>query len=265
LGNKADFQYFPYLIIENFVRTFFSTFPINDENIIVLCELSLNSLNPGLHLVHILEKMDQEGYIINNYEDIYQLYFANLTYFQDLSKLNKEYSSIFDLSKGQLKNLFKGDKEVSLRTWCEDVINNAQTLHEEQWRSFLFDKDESMRKSKIVELMKRTGLPFIYNNRDQYYCDEKLEKVEQRILLRAVHDVLNVFNGNFIGCSMKSFCEISDPLYISSGKGVPSVDDRCDSAPWERCRDSRLCAFSMLWYKWGLKDYSPKKVQNGSI
>jgi hypothetical protein len=262
IGNKAGHPYFPYLVVEDFVRTFFPDFVISDENIIALCELSLNSLNPGVHLVHILEKMRDNKYVVNEYEDVYEFYNRNLVYFESLSKYNRDYTFVFDGAKRQLQDLFKGDEGVSLRTWCEHLLNIAQTLHNEKWKSFLFDKDENTRKTKIQALMERTGLPFIYNNRDQYYCDERLEKVEQRVLLRAVHDVFRVFNGNLDGCSMKSFCEISDPLFIPSDKDLPLVDGRCDSAPWERCKDPKLCAFSKLWHKWGLEKYFPINSNN---
>ena len=66
---------------------------------------------------------------------------------------------------------------------------------------------------------------------------------------RAIREIEKLFEFGQKQCTMMSWC------HHSPGS---TPNDLCEYAPWEKCKEERLCPYAFLWKHWKLASYEPK-------
>ncbi|MDR3626198.1 MAG: hypothetical protein P4L45_05170 [Ignavibacteriaceae bacterium] len=251
LFSPVNSPQFPYRTVELFLTKFFPNFPLGKEILIALCDVSLDSYNPGIQFISLLNLMKEQNFVPKDHNDIYG--FCEPLRFpienEDLDRYNF-FNNRSNNALSQLKDQFNSEHDVLLINWCENLILSGQKIKSENWVKKLLDSQNSDDKSSnFKNIIAITGLPLISNNQGNYYNSDTLGKIGNNAsIIRAINEIHEVLEGSTI-CTMYNFCELSTP---------DLVDCRCTTAPWKKISDNILCPFGQLWHKWELDDYSPK-------
>jgi|APEBP8051072266_1049373.scaffolds.fasta_scaffold01277_1 hypothetical protein len=237
---------YPYNVVDDLVKNCFPNTNNTRENLISLCYLALQSKEPGVHLIKILETMEAQQYDAKTWEDIFRFHDKQM-----INQINDDYLIMSTLAKKQLLDYFSQDSESDIKKWCNSVLEAGKTLWNERWVLALFNECRSTKIDAIIKLMDFTGLPLVTNNTGLHYCGNNLYDTGRNTsFLRSIHDVFLVLKREANVCSMYEFCSTSK-FYL--------VDERCKTSPWMRANDNNLCPFAYWWHKWGLSEYKPKQ------
>lgn len=247
---------FPYLSAEFVSYFIYPMFGNNRLNVLALCDCSLFTDNPGLNFVIALNRMKDEAWLPNTPKDVYE-YCDKI--FLTAKSLLETYEKILPLARDQISDYFTNENWKAIKNWSVHVLNEAYKIRATN-KYFILELmfgGKIKTNSKFISLVNKLGYPLITNEKNEMYFGipsgfkEDLKNMET---LWAINQCYRIFIGKKDGCQMKSYCQES----CRYSDNEDYTDSRCDSSPWDRTSDDKLCPFAQVWRGWGLQGRSPE-------
>lgn len=245
-GYKRSCDY-PYRIVEILANKMCPG-KLMEEDLIALCDVTLQSSVPGYGLYQYLNAVKENRLIISKPEDFYDFLLSKNTRF-----LGKEMSipeALMEASKQATDHLLSYVKIDQLsrdyQDWVIYTMGAGIALRLLQPYFFIeMARGERNKRNGVLQFIaKNIGSPQIVNavgKRCQLETDRRINKFEY---LEVVKEIERLFEYGIRGCCLKPWCKVSPD-------GAP-VDERCDKEPWRRCDDQNLCPYGLLWRHWNL-------------
>ncbi len=242
---------FPYYAAELVAQYYDSNFGQNLEKVLALCDMSLQSTNPGCRFVFIMKEIQNGKLCFDTAEAVYD-YFYNQKVFVDKNVLtfNEAFEKIISTVEGCLNDYIKGVPQLeTFHVWINRLVNFAK-----EWRAndryFLLKmaRQPILKKNNCWGYsIARVGSPLMVNRNEHYYkipyagmCEG--ENVE---MFRALREIHLLFSQGQKKCGMLRWCK-------ESPDSTPN--ELCSSAPWLKVKEDRLCPYAFIWKHWGLKN-----------
>ena len=244
---------YPYSFVEKITEKIYPQFGENRLNVLALCDLSLQYNNPGKVLVQYLQEMLSNKWLPTNPEELYDEIYSRKNSINNKGEISLEqnFNELADVVKRQTQGYFN-DPQIftNIRNWIEHLLTTAKKLRFQN-RYFILEvaKGGNLKTNKAFkQLLGEIGTPLISNNSGEctLLYPNKPKGVELGYF-SAIGQIISIFEKGNCDCSLHPIC-------IKCGN---EVDNRCQSAPWERSNDIKLCPVALLWKHWKLKDYTP--------
>ena len=240
---------YPYNFAKKIVEYICPKFAQEELNILALCDLSIQTHNPGVVFVKYLQFIQDSDWTPPKPEVIYEHFYQSNW---PKTPFETEIINNANRTKASLLSYFENNCDFQNEMyWINTVILRACKYR-------LVDKYLILRIAKgglaidnelFLSLHKCIGTPNIINNIGDcvaYLHDKKIDIMHLLALCQAIRIFDNDNNHN--QCICHSICKKAD-LHIN---------DKCSAAPWTRdMEDSTLCYFTRLWKHWKLNGYYP--------
>lgn len=241
---------YPYRIIERVVEFIYPEFGENKINIVMLCDYSLNTPDPGRFLVDFIRLLKSKN--IKNYEDAYNL--IKLYNFSDLTGEEFTIFSLFDKrstqAKEQLMDYFTIDLYEENNLWISTTLENTNRLRLENynfWARILEKKTQAERRSEFNLIITKIGFPLLSNSKLEVSFSHPEINPQYIIAFKAIYEVREIIMGKQKECGLKAFCK-SDTRDITN--------ESCNT-PWDRGKQEPLCPFGQIIKMWGIHEKTP--------
>jgi hypothetical protein len=242
---------FPYKICDIIIKYKYPLLLDNELNIIALCDIALNSINPGRFFIESLDHMRENKFIPKNPKEIYDFL---LKY--GYKKENGEFISIKDLypqlhSKAlkQIDFLFYDPILTPIKEWTINLLNKAFEKRTNEFAFLLnvFTGDKAQSKLKFFELVNTVGVPLM-SNKDDSFCfpSQSIQVFNQMPIYRAIYELFNILSDKQKDCKLINLC-----------KPTGIVTEDCYSQPWKWSSKDKKCTFGLVWALYGLKGKVP--------
>lgn len=246
---------FPYRAAELVAQYYKADFGNNLENVLALCDMALQSSNPGFCFVTIMKNIQDGKLHFNTPEDIYDYFYTQNTYdvYGNKTSFEEKFNHLIETISYCLNDYIKDVPQLdSYHAWINHLVSFAK-----DWR--LNDKYFLLKMARQTDLKKnncwgyaaaRVGSPLMENQK-QYFSKLPYEGMvdgESVEMFCAIKEIYNLF---FIGkktCGMLNWCK-------DSPNSTPN--DLCASAPWQKSKEEMLCPYAFFWKHWGLIDKEP--------
>ncbi len=245
LFNNDPAPDFPYRIVEKTINHIWSA--INKPDIIIaLCEVALNSYNPGHFFVDILYRMQNQGFTPKTPTDIYKFsegYSAEINgRVLSHNELFEEQSTVAEVS---LKDYFTTDYYNPIKSWVSDIFSKTRNLKSNSKFNFasIIEGTKSERQNRFLSVVNYLGIPVMSNSKNQFWSTHD---AKQLIMFRAIVEIQNVLIYGNKCCELKGFC--------SQAPQGDITNSFCDTEPWKRSTMENLCPFGQMWKLWGLHE-----------
>lgn len=238
---------FPYQIVEILANSMCPGV-LSNEDLIALCDVSLQCSVPGYGLYQYLKAISIGNLIINKPEDFYDNFFSQQIDF--LGKKQSTSSALEMASKIAIDHLSSYVKIDSLKEeytdWVDFTFKKGLELRISHRYFFLkMARDKRDKDNKVLQMIARTvGSPQMVNAKGLRYQLATTRPICRFEYFEAVREIERLFETGSVSCRLKPWCRMSP-------NGAP-VDNRCDKAPWTRCNDVALCPYGLLWRHWNL-------------
>ena len=242
---------FPYKICDIIIKYKYPLLLDNELNVVALCDIALNSINPCRFFIESLDHMSENKFIPKNPKEIYDFL---LKY--GYKKENGEFISIKDLypqlhSKAlkQIEFLFYDPILTPIKEWTINLLNKAFEKRTNEFAFLLnvFTRDKAQSKLKFFELVNTFGVPLMSNKYDSFcFPSQPIQVFNQMPIYRAIYELFNILSDKQIDCKLINLC-----------KPTGIVTDDCYSQPWKWSTKDKKCTFGLVWALYGLKDKVP--------
>ncbi len=240
---------FPYSFAEKIVEKIYPEFGKEKLNILALCDLSLQYNNPGKIFVQFLQDMFSVKWLPESPEEIYDSVYKrrNTLNGEGENSIEDVYNQLSLKVRNQVQGYFN-DPELftDIRNWINQLLKTAQEIRFDN-KYFILDIARGG-KDVFQSFFKQLGTPLISNSTGEctLLYPDKPEGVEIGYFI-AIGQIISYFESGSCRCDLLNICK----------KYKNKIDQRCESAPWERCFDTLLCPYALLWKHWNLKEYTP--------
>ncbi|QQQ70346.1 hypothetical protein [Chryseobacterium indologenes] len=257
-GAEFPVDEYPYLVVEKIAEKIYPELAQYTILLIAACDCSLMTYHPGLSFIRAIEYLKDSKFLEINLENKQII----STLYEELNAFLKGNHFDFDVIVEQVRDSIK-------KSFKADVFNGNN-----QWIDILFDRIKIIRKTnpeflidllQVGDLKKNElfayfylffGSPLVVNSEDTGIVALPYQFNPENFhphLFWAINQILKIFtNQSPIPCELKGFCKKSSELNESD----IYVDERCDTAPWERYTDR--CPVGAMWSHWALSGFSPK-------
>lgn len=260
----SDADDYPYNVCKLLAEKIYPEFSQNDILLVAACDISLMTYHPGLSFVRLLEHLKKTDFLSGNFskitEVIQALYTDGLAF---LKGSHVDFATIQNIVRDNVKKNFKCAEFEGNNKWIDTLFERANTFRTEVPQFItdvlLFGQGKDVRENQFFGyLLGFLGSPLIVNEENFGAISLPIHFYDSTFmpgLFWAINQVLRVFADNkALPCELKEHCKrsaVKDPEI--------KVDDRCDTAPWSRCYDKRLCPFAVIWRHWNLGGHIPVK------
>ena len=236
-------------------------------NILALCDLSLQSSNPGNFFVETLVEWKNTNKIPKNPDELYE-YFYNLEWGvagkKEKQALIDSLQEMVKLSEDQLYEYFKPDDDDPhgvwsqrmniLRQWINAILNSAMNWRANH-KTFVLDmaRGGTGKTNKVFkEIFDDFGIPFCTNKSGHAFIFHKIAKPHRLDLdyFAAISQIFDTLQGRFKQCELFELCKLS---------GKPFDDALC-KIPWLMYQTTtNSCPYAIIWRHWKLDGHIPVK------
>ena len=240
---------YPYQIVEILAKEMCPG-KLTEEDLIALCDVSLQCSVPGHGLYQFLIAIKNGQIKIRKPEDFYDFLFSKKTTF--LGREMAMPDALVEAAKhasDHLLSYVKIDKlSKDYEDWVTFTLGAGVGLRVVRPYFFLEMARGKRNKDNAVLkfLAKSIGSPQMVNARGMRFQLATDRPVCRFEYLEVVREIERLFEYGDKSCRLKPWCEMSPD-------GAP-VDERCDKSPWSRCNDEMLCPYGLLWRHWKLAD-----------
>lgn len=253
-GTQTSSPDFPYDIAKRVAAMFSPEFATNTVNVIALCDMSLMCSNPGGMFISFLHALKDETVYVQKPEDIVDWFYA--LQFQSYDGKPTTLMEYFrEISTVTLSSLLSYIKVPELE---EDIIQYFSTMFANVWNLRSDDPYFIIRLAQgghalcnrdFLKIVKNIGFPLVENdNHENFLLPSPLGNAQLLTFFGAVGEVYKTFSEGQEQCGMLEWCKISPDS---------SYNTRCQSAPWMKHNEDKLCPYAMLWKHWNLADHTP--------
>lgn len=222
--------------------------------VLALCDISLQSSNPGYYFYSTLEQIKKGKIVYNKPEDVCDDFYSRKSITFHVSTIPNfidQYRNIADDIIRQEKNFIQTPQLSVFWKWIENAINYSYDLRLNH-RNFILEiaRTGNARKSKVfVDYIKAVGTPLMMNKCGKFYCiPSRNVPGDGMCYYRAMRQVYELLAGGKRKCDMKNWCKQSKI----------KVDCRCNCKPWEHLKEKEKCPYAVIWGSFKLDNYQPE-------
>lgn len=257
---------YPYNICQKLAEKIYPEISHLTVFLVAICDMSLMTYHPGLSYVRLLEHL-KETNCLSKYTCDEELMSFIKSLYKDgtgfLKGSHVDFTELQNIVKDLIIKNFKCEEFKGNNGWI-NVLFERVNMFRTKLPSFvtdllLFNNGEDVRKNRcFVYLLSLVGSPLIVNENNEGAISLPIHFSDPTFmpgLFWTINQVLRVFaNERPVPCELKNHC-----LRSASAEIDPEikVDERCDTAPWSRCSDERLCPFATIWRHWNLSEHYP--------
>lgn len=251
LYDCAQPPFFPYKIAKEVCRYIYPALANDDLNIILLCDIAMNSTHPGKFFYDFITVLEEKHFVPSAYSDFYAE-FEKYTFTDSQGQkldIYQTYKKYGDLAKGQLNDYFTNHIFGEVREWFGKIIDLGIDFRNKNisfWVDVLKYPTKQERISAFNLLTNVFGFPLMTNNHEHYFFHHPQINTDKIVALRAINEINELTAYGQQGCGMKKFC--SQPVNITSSL--------CDE-PWKQVKELQHCPFAQIWGMWGLGAKEP--------
>lgn len=243
---------FPYRTAELVAQYYDTNFGNDLLKVLALCDMSLQNSNPGLCFVNIVKQIKDGKLQFDTPESIYD-YFYGQEVDGSVTSLQDSYNKILDQVGTCLHDYIKGiDSLNSYHEWINHLVDFSKDWRNKN-RYFL------LKMARINDLKKnncwgyavaRVGSPLMVNANNHYFKlpYEGMQEGESVEMYAALKEIFSLFFNGSKSCGMLSWC-------LDSPESTPN--ELCNTAPWKKVRETKLCPYAFFWKHWGLTGCEP--------
>lgn len=249
---------FPYDSAEKVAQFIAPEIACNKLNLLALCDVSLQTSNPGVFFVEMLKGFHTKRWTINEPKDIYDILYKELKLRNIQTKEELLFIQCFEEKVNQVMDLLKDYiKEIPKVQAYYKWIDNLRSFALD-WRInrpyFLLEMascNDLLKNSQWGELIHKIGSPLICNANENYFkMPISIGNNEMDVeYFRAIREIEKLFEHGQIECTMKKWC-------LDSPDSTPN--ELCATAPWKKNKEERLCPYAFLWKHWNLASREPQ-------
>jgi hypothetical protein len=252
-SNYVSSPDYPYSFVEKIAEKIYPEFCCDRLNVLALCDLTLQYSNPGRVFVQFLQEMHSEKWLPVSPEELYDVIYLKKNSINNKDEISFEqcFVNLTNTVKKQIKGYFYDPQLfTNISIWVDQLLNTAINLRFKN-KYFILNiaRGGNVKTNKPIEqLFKEIGTPLISNNSGECImsCPNYPDGADLSYF-SAIGQIISIFESKNCACSLYPMCV----------RYKNEVDERCKSAPWERCNDKILCPVALLWRHWKLKDYIP--------
>lgn len=253
---------FPYNAAAKVADYYVTDFSSNKLMLLALCDMSLQSFNPGACFVRVMKDIQSGSLKFDNPEAIYDYFYrkkvVKLNHFHGNTFIEC-FKSLAETIRGLLKSYLK-DMPIlkSFYDWIDKLIDFSIDWREND-RYFLLKmaRHEDLATNNYWgQAVYDVGTPLMSNNsKGKYYKipPYTMTSTDMNVeYFKAIHEIMKIFEHGATSCSMYEWCS-------KSPNSTPN--DLCKISPWQKCNEEKLCPLAFVWKHWKLTNKVPKNNQ----
>lgn len=266
IGSSSPKDY-PYNAAAIVVYHEYQEFGRDELNIIALCDMSLQFVNPGKIFVETLRMMKIKNFLPDKAEDIYK-YMYKLPV-QQMGKYTNIAIGLINMGM-MVQDRLKLYLNDPMFKEFHDTIRNfigfgiGERLRKPHFMLDLVRNGFALYNNSLKLIMNNIGSPIIKDSQNNF---TQMPVVGQSAnesfqFFPAIEQIYKCFKDGSTICEMLDFCEetkknAKDIFGDEWQNKVPIIDDNCWNSPWKKINDQRLCPYAVLWKHWKLGDWEP--------
>lgn len=248
---------FPYSAAGKVADYYVKDFSSNKLMVLALCDMSLQSSNPGACFVRVMKGIQNGELKFNQPEEIYDHIYDNKAVTLSQQKTFLEcFKSFTETVRDLLKSYLK-DMSIleSFYDWIDRLLNFSIDWRENN-RYFLLEMarhDDLATNNCFGKAVHDVGTPLMSNNIEGGYYKIRPHTMTSTDMnveyFKAIHEAMKILDQGSTTCSMYEWCN-------KSPNSTPN--DLCKTSPWKKCNEEKLCPLAFVWKHWNLTNKTPK-------
>ena len=218
--------------------------------VLALCDMSLQNSNPGLCFVNIMKLVGEGKLLFDTPESIYDYFYVQKVKRVDgsVTSLQDSYNNLLDQVDTCLQDYIKGiDSLKSYHEWINHLVDFSR-----DWRNN--DRYFLLKMARMSDLKKndcwgyavaRVGSPLMVNANNHYFKlpYDGMQEGETAESFAALKEIFSLFLDGIKSCGLLTWCN-------DSPESTPNA--LCNTAPWKKVEETKLCPYAFFWKHWGL-------------
>lgn len=223
--------------------------------VLALCDMSLQNSNPGLCFVNIMKLVGEGKLLFDTPESIYD-YFYNRrvkSVYGRVTSWQDSYNKLLNQVDTCLQDYIKGiDSLKSYHEWINHLVDFSRDWRNND-RYFLLKmarKNDLKKNDCWGYTVARIGSPLMVNANNHYFKlpYDGMQEGESVEMYAALKEIYKLFLEGNKPCGLLTWC--NDSL-----KSTPN--ELCNTAPWKKVGETKLCPYAFFWRHWGLTGCEP--------
>lgn len=223
--------------------------------VLALCDMSLQNSNPGLCFVNIMKLVGEGKLLFDTPESIYD-YFYNRrvkSVYGRVTSWQDSYNKLLNQVDTCLQDYIKGiDSLKSYHEWINHLVDFSRDWRNND-RYFLLKmarKNDLKKNDCWGYTVARIGSPLMVNANNHYFKlpYDGMQEGESVEMYAALKEIYKLFLEGNKPCGLLTWC--NDSL-----ESTPN--ELCNTAPWKKVGETKLCPYAFFWRHWGLTGCEP--------
>lgn len=223
--------------------------------VLALCDMSLQNSNPGLCFVNIMKLVGEGKLLFDTPESIYD-YFYNRrvkSVYGRVTSWQDSYNKLLDQVDTCLQDYIKGiDSLKCYHEWINHLVDFSRDWRNND-RYFLLKmarKNDLKKNDCWGYTVARIGSPLMVNANNHYFKlpYDGMQEGESVEMYAALKEIYKLFLEGNKPCGLLTWC--NDSL-----ESTPN--ELCNTAPWKKVGETKLCPYAFFWRHWGLTGCEP--------
>lgn len=246
---------YPYRAAELVAQYYDAAFGNDLLRVLALCDMSLQNSNPGLCFVNIMKLVGEGKLLFDTPESIYD-YFYNRrvkSVYGRVTSWQDSYNKLLDQVDTCLQDYIKGiDSLKSYHEWINHLVDFSRDWRNND-RYFLLKmarKNDLKKNDCWGYTVARIGSPLMVNANNHYFKlpYDGMQEGESVEMYAALKEIYKLFLEGNKPCGLLTWC--NDSL-----ESTPN--ELCNTAPWKKVGETKLCPYAFFWRHWGLTGCEP--------
>lgn len=241
---------YPYRAAELVAQYYDANFGNNLLKVLALCDMSLQNSNPGLCFVNIMKEVKAGKLQFVTPESIYDYFYVQKVKRIDgsVTSLQDSYNNLLDQVGACLHDYIKGiDSHNSCHKWINHLVDFSRDWRNND-RYFLLKmarKNDLKKNDCWGYAVARVGSPLMVNANNHYFKlpYDGMQEGETAESFAALKEIFSLFLDGIKSCGLLTWCN-------DSPESTPNA--LCNTAPWKKVEETKLCPYAFFWKHWGL-------------
>lgn len=248
---------FPYNIARRISDFILGKDIVDDIVLLAICDVSLLTSNPGITFYRMICGIRDGVLVVKKPEDVYDHFYQSKAVTYDTGQVVlaiNDYNQSALLAMITVKGYYSIEGLSDLNQWLDKVFNIGMAFRlKRPYFMIEMAKGAKDKANGVLQFFaKEIGSPIMENNQGQLFKLKLSDGEPPTEYLYVLEQIYNLFNYGVKQCSLKEWC------LKTSGEPLAQADDRCDMAPWSRCREKYLCPYAVFWHHRKLSGFAPK-------
>lgn len=248
---------FPYKAAELVSDYYVKGFSDDSYKVLALCDTSLQSSNPGLYYVRVMKGIKSGDLHFNTPEEIYDHFYSQIGELPDRTRTS--FISQFPILLEQVRKCFKSylrDMPITEQyyKWIDNLLNFALDwrLNNRYFLLRMAHHSDLPTNPYWKQALDAVGSPLMTNNlRHHFKIPQKNYSGGMDVeYFKAIRQIESLFEFGTVECELFNWCQQSHDV---------NANELCQTTPWMKCTEKRLCPYALLWKHWKLCGKYPVK------